>query len=681
MYGTIKSKNDAIGILTNYNGSNPYLLRLKRDVILCKKTNLLNEYVVEYIIKNYNSIPRQINKTIHIADWYGEKLKTDYELDFTPQKIRVYTFFGETSVSYHCSIKYRQNMETMEMFLPKKGVLENFLIGDYHEFFVDFDRYDKLSMDKDPNRKLKPHQKEAIQFLLHRKKCILALDMGLGKSCCLSVAAIEGNFDSILIICPASLKTNWRDELMWYVPDKDISIIDGVNDKTKPELEKMLGYCVGKSGLKREQLLDEAKERGKWIDNRFVIVNFDILDEFYKIPKTRSAENIKIAFENSPMLKYLTNKKSLIIIDEAHRLSNSTSDRYKIISDLIKRSNPNSLYLSTGTPVTNDPSNLYCLLKLLNEDITNDWNYYMERYCGSVKIAAKGEREKWSKIFFENLKKEYLKIGNTNPPTNWYELSNQEKNNLKDFIGKYARKITIKKEPSNLDELKLKISHIYLRRTKEEISEGLPNKIIHEIFYNFDMKQEFEYARLWEEYETAQLEIDPTKEINKDLLEGAVYRRYCSNEMVPNTIKLADKLINEGNKVVIATCFDEELNRLKDYYGEKCVVYNGKMTVKQKDSARDKFIKDENVKIFIGNLISAGVGINLVISNKLIFNDFSYVPSDSKQFQDRIYRIGQKKDVDIYFQIFSGTQYEKMWNTVLKKEMTINAVIKTENEK
>lgn len=680
MFNTIKGKNEAIDILNSYNGPNPYLLRLKRDIVLCRKTNLLSDYVVEYIKKNHDFSPIQINKNVSIADWYGEKLKNDYELEFIPQKIRIYTYFGETSVAFHCTIKYRQNMETMEIFLPKKAVLGNFLIGDYHSVQVDFDRYDNLSTAKDPNRRLKPHQKDAVQFLLHRKKCILADDMGLGKTTELSVAAIEGNFDSVLIICPASLKTNWRDELLWYVPEKDISIIDGVNDKTKPELEKLLGYGVGKSGLKREQLLEEAKNRGKWEDNRFVIVNFDILDEFYKIPKTRSAENIKKAYDESPMLQYAMNKKTLLIIDEAHRLSNSTSDRYKIISDFIKRGNPHSIYLATGTPITNNPANFYCLLKLLGEDITIDWNYYMERYCGSMKIPAKGEKEKWSKFFFENKKREYGNAGKV-APTCWGELTSKEKDELKEYINANARKITILKDPTNLEELKLKVSHIYLRRTKEDIAEGLPNKTVHELFYDFDMKQEFEYARLWEEYEAAQLELDPTKEINKDLLEGAVYRKYCSNQMIPNTIKLTDEFIKNGDKVIIATCYDEELYTLRDYYGDKCVIFNGKLNPKQKDAAKEAFLTNPDKMVFIGQLFAAGVGLNLVVSNKLIFNDLDYVPGNNRQMEDRIYRIGQKRDVDIYYQIFRGTQYEKMWNTVLKKELSINSVIKKENEK
>lgn len=680
MFDSIKAKNNAIDILTNYSGKNPYLLRLKRDVILCRKTNLLSDYVVEYVIKNKDFEPQWIGKNVKIADWLGEKMQNDYNIEFTPQLVRIFTYLGETSYAYYCTIKYRQNMEPMEIFLPKKGVLGNFLIEDYHTVNVDFDRYDNLSMLKDPDRKLKNHQKEAIQFLLHRKKCILADDMGLGKTTELSVAAIEGNFDSVLIICPASLKNQWKNELMWYVTDKDVSIIDGVNDKTKPELEKILGYGIGKSGLKREQLLEEAKNRGKWENNRFVIVNYDILDEFYKIPKTRSAENIKIAYENSPMLQYVTNRKTLLIIDEAHRLSNSDSDRYKIINDLIKRGKPHSIYLATGTPITNNPSNFYCLLKLLSEDITLDWNYYMERYCGAMKIPAKGEKEKWSKFFFEKKKRDYEKEGKV-APTCWGELTPKERDELKEYISANARKITILKDPTNLEELKLKISHIYLRRTKEDIADGLPNKNVHELLYDFDMVQEFEYARLWEEYEAAQLELDPTKEINKDLLEGAVYRKYCSNQMIPNTIKLADEFIKNGEKVIISTCFDEELYALKDYYGDKCVVFNGKMTPKQKETSKEAFLTDPTKMVFIGQIIAAGVGLNLVVSHRLIFNDIDYVPGNNRQMEDRVYRIGQKHDVDIYYQIFRGTQYEKMWNTVIKKELAINQVIKKEDEK
>ena len=457
---------------------------------------------------------------------------------------------------------------------------------------------------------------------------------------------------------------------MWYTPERDITIIESPIRMTKPELEKYLGYKEGRSGLTVKELQEEAKDKGKWEDNRFVIVNFDILEEFYKIPATRSKENLQKALEESPMLQYILNKKSLIIIDEAHRLSNDTSIRYKIIDNLIKRGKPDSVYLATGTPITNNPQNFYCVLKLINDPITDDWQYYMERYCGAMKIPAKGEKERWTNYFLQRVNK-----------SSWYDLTSKEKDDLKEYISKNARKITIMKDATNLEELKLRVQHLYLRRTKEDIAEGLPNKTIHEVFYDFSSLQKIEYNKLWDEYETAQLEADPTKEINKELLEGAIYRKYCSNQMVPNTIKMADEFISQNKKVIIATCYDEELEMLKEYYGDKCVVYNGKMSAKQKDAAQKAFTENPNIMIFIGNIQAAGVGITLVVSNKLIFNNISFVPGDNRQMEDRCYRIGQTNDVDIYYQMFRKTQYEKMWNTVMRKELVINQVIKKEDEK
>lgn len=672
-YTSVKAKNEAIEILRGYSGSNPYYLMLKRDIILKGDVKQLNAFNVEYVIENQNFTPKQIGKTIKIADWYGLKKQQDWGTEFIPQKLRVVSFLGETSTTYHCYVQYRQSVDPVMAFLPKKAVLTNFTLPDWHDYPVDFDRYDKLSMSKDPNRKLKSYQKEGVQFLLVRKKCILADQMGYGKTCELAVAAIEGNFDAVLIICPASIKTNWKKELMWYVPERDITIIESYLDKNKGELEKFLGYKEGKSGLSIAELQNEAKEVGKWGENRFVIVNYDILDEFYQIPETRSKENINIAYQNSPLLQYISGKKSLIIIDEAHRLSNTTSGRYKIIRDLIKRGKPDSVYLATGTPITNNPQNYFNLLQLIGDPVADDREYYLKRYCNAIEIPRNAkEKAKRDAI-------SYKFIANHGKKT-WYELTDSEKDELREIVKKSVRMMTIPNGEGNLDELRDRTAHIYLRRVKEDLK-GLPNKTVHELFYDLNMEQTMEYNRLWEEYEAAQLEADPTKEVNKDLLEGAIYRKYLSNQMVPNTIKLTDSFIDKGEKVVIACCYDEELYALRDYYGDKCVIYNGKISAKEKDANVERFTNDSNVKVLIGNIVSAGVGINLVAARIVIFNNISYVPGDDIQFEDRVYRITQTKDVDIYYQIFKDTQYEKMWNIVLRKSLVINQIVKKEDEK
>ena len=664
-----KKKLAAIDILKDYNGNNPYILLLKHQVTILGATTYLNSFTVEYILKNYNFEPKVIGKAVSILPWYGEKLKNEFTIDFIPQKIAILALLGETKDYYHCIIKYRQMMDPIKVFVPKNAILENFLVGDYSKIKVDFDRYDRLSSSKSENRKLLEHQKEAIKFLLDRKKCILADDMGLGKTTSLAVASIEGNFDSVLIICPASLKTNWKRELMWYVPERDITIVEGFVGKNKQELEEYLGYKVGSSRRTVKELQEEAKERGKWVDNRFVIVNFNILDEFYEKPKTRSKENIDAAFKNSPMLQYIANKKSLVIIDEAHKLSNNDSGWYENVKDLLKRANPNSIYLATGTPVTNNPQNYFNLLQLIGAEIAEDWIYFSKQFCDARKIPAKGEKYKWTQKFLELVHKD-----------NWYQLTDEQKNELKEYINKHARMITITTGSSNLDELQMKTAHLYLRRLKEDAVE-LPEKKIHEIFYDLTLEQMFQYNMLWDEYVLEQKKEDPNKELNKELHEGAVYRKYCSNEMVPNTIKLAEYYINRGEKVVIACCYDEELYTLKAHFGDKCVIYNGKMSSKEKDASEYAFMNDDSKMVFIGNIVSAGVGITLTSAHILIFNNIDFVPGNCRQMQDRIHRIGQKHKVDIYYQMFRGTQYEKIWNTVMKKELVINSIIKKEDEK
>ena len=650
-----KKRVEALDVLQNYNGDNPYILMIRRDVIVNRNVSALSDFAVDYILANKDYTPKEINKVIKIADWFGEKKKIDWNTDFVPEKLKITYLLGETSTTYHVYAKYRQSLPPVQVFIPKKAVLTNFTLEDYHDYKVDFDRYDRLSMAKDPNRKLKEHQKEAVQFLLSRKKCILADDMGLGKSNSLAVSAIEGNFDSILIICPANLKQTWKDELLWYVPERDISIIEGYIGKTKPELETYLGYGVGKSKMTVSELQGEARTTTKWRENRIVIINYDILDEFYEIPASRKKENIEKAYNNSPLLQFIANKKSLLIVDEAHELSNTKAQRYKIIKDLIKRGNPDSVYLSTGTPITNDPMNYYNLLYLLEESVTDDWNYYMKRYCGAVEICKdKNERDYWTGRFLSDKKK-----------PNWASLTDDEKVELRDYLKQHCKMITIQKDPTNLDELKDRTSHIYLRRVKEDLDNFTIKKHVHEVFYSFTPKQWQEYSRLWEEYEAEKAELDPDSDLNKQLIEGAIYRNYCSNQMIPNTIKMVKKFVAEGHKVVVMCCYDEELYTLRDYFGDSCVIYNGKMTPKAKEKAKYEFINNPDIKIMICNLIAAGVGLTLVVSDVMIFNNFDYVYANNVQAEDRIFRIGQKKDVDIYYQMFIGTQYEHICITTI----------------
>ena len=75
MHQEIEKKNTAIDLLKNYDGINTYLLALKRDIITYKKVDKLTDFNVDYVLKNINYQIKDINKIVHVIDWYGDELK------------------------------------------------------------------------------------------------------------------------------------------------------------------------------------------------------------------------------------------------------------------------------------------------------------------------------------------------------------------------------------------------------------------------------------------------------------------------------------------------------------------------------------------------------------------------------------------------------------------------------
>jgi SWI/SNF-related matrix-associated actin-dependent regulator 1 of chromatin subfamily A len=591
----------------------------------------LSEFDATYILNNYDFQPYDVNKTVKISSDYGEILQKKYNLDFKPEKIRISRVIGEFGESLHCYVKYRKSVEPTLMYVKKKYIL-NQLQDNIQNVNVDvnFKKYDNVT--KASGITLKKAQKEGIEFLLKNKKCILADSMGTGKTRQALIASMETCAPKILIICPASLKSTWKREICVYNDETDVSIING----------------------------------SEWNTNsRFTIVNYDILDNFYKVPtdivyedkineqgkkekvpvmikssngtlvpKTRKSakkEKIKECLQQSPL--FLENF-SCVIIDEAHKLSNNTSIRYKVISDFLKRSNIPYVFLLTGTPLTNRPMNLYHILKLIDADVTRDYQYYVTRYCDGRTIKLKTGKE-----------------------------------------------ITLSNGATNLEELKEKIKHVYIRRLLSEMTD-MVEKNIETRYYDLSDTQMKRYEELWDEYVSAQQEQgNDDSEDYRQLVEGILVRQYLAKEMIANTTQLVDEKIEDGEKVIIICTFTEEINELKKYYGNKCVVYDGKMSLKQKDKAEYEFMNNPKVKVFIGQIIACSVGLTLTAAHTLVFNSYSWVAADNLQAQDRIYRLNQTQDVTCIYQLFNDSISQNMFDKVMRKEVIMNETIKSENEK
>jgi SWI/SNF-related matrix-associated actin-dependent regulator of chromatin subfamily A-like protein 1 len=223
-------------------------------------------------------------------------------------------------------------LENKELNLTQKLLAKQFLVKhaiktnnpsllpkeELKQFKIDWKQYEA----KEPYN----FQKEGINWLLNKDRGILGDDLGLGKTFQSIIAALETGCKKILVICPASLKLNWRKELMPFT--QDVSVI------TK-----------------------------KWEPARFTIINYDILPKYLK-----------------EIEKY---KVELLIADEAHYAKNSTSKRSKAVAKIAKKAK--RVWLLTGTPIANKPIDFYNLLKICSHELGKNKAVFGENYCGGVK--------------------------------------------------------------------------------------------------------------------------------------------------------------------------------------------------------------------------------------------------------------------------------------------------------
>jgi SWI/SNF-related matrix-associated actin-dependent regulator 1 of chromatin subfamily A len=184
-----------------------------------------------------------------------------------------------------------------------------------------------------------------------------------------------------------------------------------------------------------------------------------------------------------------------------------------------------------------------------------------------------------------------------------------------------------------------------------------------------------QYGRVFDEYLEWAKSEGKNLGAGRHMVELVVLRKYLAQEKVQHSIELAEQAIENGQKVIIFTNFTHSFNMLMEHFGKLAVGHNGKMNEKQKQNSIDQFQENPEVMVFVGNLISAGSAITLTAAQIVIMNDLDFVPANHAQAEDRAYRIGQEKTVNIYYPIVDNTLDIQIFNILQKKKDIINTVM------
>ncbi len=312
----------------------------------------------------------------------------------------------------------------------------------------------------------------------------------------------------------------------------------------------------------------------------------------------------------------------LVVIDEAHYIKNSQAQRTKLINDIVK--NVDRLWLLTGTPMTSRPIDYYNLLNLVDSPVAKNWMAYVIRYCEGYQF----------------------KVG--------------------------ARKVWNVMGASNLEELRDRTSNLVLRRLKEDVLD-LPDKIITPVYLRLKSKKYEEV--MGDYYNWYEKNPDESKSLTVQFTKLTQVRQVIADEKISQTIELAENIIEQDKKVIIFCNFTNSLEKIVEHFGKAAVRLDGSMSKPDRQNSVDRFQTDPKVKVFVGNIKAAGVGITLTAAEAVIMNDLSFLPSDHSQAEDRAYRYGQKNNVLVYYPIFENTIEGIIYDILNKKKQVIATVM------
>lgn len=458
----------------------------------------------------------------------------------------------------------------------------------------------------------RPFQYEGIGRMIYQPATLLGDDMGLGKTVQVIGACNVWDRGSVLIIPPATLKGNWLKEWKkWSTVNASVGIAHGSH----------------------------------WPNTDIVIINYDILYRHKRGILSRIWD--VLVYDEAHYIKNPQAQRTRLII--GGRLSRSENVGGKKIRryDIYQPIRAKVRIAVTGTPIVNRPIEIWPTLNYLEP---NQWGtrfQFARRYC-----AAHRGYHGW------------------------------------DFSGH-----------SNLDELQRRLSsRLMIRRLKAEVLTELPPKTRQVIELdqstgdkralwkgitkkeNAMLGNAFEFYRRYQPGD--ELDEDDFRTLMRTLNgsqagfeEMSTVRKETGIAKIPAIIEHLETAVESSGKVVCFCWHTEVVDAIYDHFKDCAVKIVGDTPTAIRSgtgSIEEQFTNDTRIKLLIGNIQAAGVGLNLQKSAHVVFAELDWVPGNMTQAEDRCHRYGQTRGLLVQYLVLAGSLDATIGKTFVKKQDTID---------
>lgn len=585
---------------------------------------------------------------VKISGIYTNQFSSDLTRRYNSTKVlhlfdEVWTIFGIGSIRIHQF--FLPELLYLISVLPKRGmytklselILNNTWMSSINRNYSN--RINSSRISSDLKFSLKPYQKQFIDLYDDKKQkyllkgYILAFEQGLGKTFT-SLALMHGlGKDAIIIIAPKStIRSVWKNEIETVFKDKqDIWVI---------------GNPIKKS--------------------RFYIVNYESIEKL------------------SQCLPYLMTSKNIgIIVDECHNFKNTSAQRVIRLQSIAKTLRCNDILLMSGTPIKALGSEMIPALDLIDPFFDDDARVNFGKTFGiNVEVALDILKNRLGLMMYRKTKEEVLDLPKKNHTEIKIKISNGSKYELEnvktqifDFINE--RNDFYKKTKNNYyKDYEQCMSFLETYVKNGQIDSGnykKYQKIVKNLEkHGYDRTNanqviEVKWANQFEKEQLRPLlpnelkrKFDASKSVIKyvnlkimgEVIGGLLNRLRA--EMYSNMITaspICDIIRKSIKKTICFTTYTDVVKMAYDHITKKCkyhpVMVFGETTGSLMSILGD-FKSKPSVNPLIATIQTLSTGVTLVEANTIIFLNQPWRYVDRVQAEDRVHRIGQDTNVDIY---------------------------------
>jgi len=473
--------------------------------------------------------------------------------------------------------------------------------------------------------KLLPHQKQGVDWMLEQwengyQGVLLADDMGLGKT--LQTLVFIGGLKNTLKDTSYALKN----PVLIVAP---ISLLTNWQNEYEKFLQKgtfeQIIILQGQS-LKKYQT-------GKTTPTGKKELQLNIPSNALALTTYETLRDYQFSFAK---LKW-----SIIIADEAQKIKNPQAG----VTNAIKAMQYDFTVSLSGTPVENSWVDLWSIMDF-------------------VQPACIGELKSFQQNYIKNLEK----IG-------------ENKKQIEE-LGK---------------KLKKSLEPLFLRRMKKDYLEDMPKKHIfscREEMPEYQLRRyisAIKYARENEVYPLQVIAKIRDISLHPDLGTKSVndfYNTECDvvinqSARLKKTFSILEEVKTRNEKALIFLVSRDMQDIVRHLIEEKFKLevlppINGEMNGKHRQKFIDKFNAFEGFNVLILSPEAAGVGFTITSANNVIHLSRTWNPAKEEQATDRAYRIGQEKDVNVYYpmschkELGEGNSFDEKLDNLMKYKQTLS---------